>query len=236
MIRRLLLVTSCYALAACARLDGQPFQQAVNDVVPIPGDGVVAQTFRAPGATVSGVDLLVATYGGAVDGRLDVTLRSASGAVAGEGSVPGEELADNAWVGVTLEQEVDVEGPLRLEVRRVGDAPVGLYADIPPPELAPGEVEDGEVLLNDPYPEGALVLDGRERPGDLAFRVTGDGSVLTLAGALATDAGVAARRTPVALAAWVAVLAGLVAGAVLGLRGTTRPRAEREREEAGAPT
>lgn len=221
-MRRLVPLVCCLALVACSRLGGEPFQQSHNDVVALTDAAEVGQTFTVPDAVVTRVELLVATFGEVADGRLVVTV-SDSESWLGRGEIEGADLADNGWVGIELDPPVPVQGTALLEVARDGVAPVGVYADRPPADVTPAAVADDEVLLNDPYAGGTLVLDGESQPGDLAFRVAGSGSAVGLTGAIAGDAGRGAARTPLALAAWLAVLAALSVAAVLGLR---RPRAD----------
>jgi hypothetical protein len=219
MSRWLLLLVLAGALATgCARLGGEPQQPSHNAALQVTAERTVGQTFEVRGSGVAGVDLLVATFSQPADpsGTLEVVLRDAvGGAEVAVAEVPGGDLADNSWVAVRFDGAQEVGGRPAVEVRWDGASPVALRANVPPDPLPP------DVLVNDPYPFGELVLDGELAAGDLAFRVVGaDG----LAAAPRTARGLVGgllrglAGTPAFAVLWLVLLSGCAALAVVGLR------------------
>lgn len=219
------LSTACVVLAlasgGCARAGGEAFQPSLNQALPLAGQAVVGQTFTPAGDVVTGVDVLVATFAADVDpdGMLRVTLRDRPGAVAlATATVPGAAIpGDGTWVAARFGEPAPVTASAAIELSWDGMTPLAVWANVPPTADA--------TPLNDPYPGGQLLRDGRAAPGDLAFRVRGAGG----AAALGDQAVEVLRSTvnrllavPGFSAAWTLALAGAVALAVAGLRRPSR--------------
>lgn len=226
-MRRLLPLLLLLAVAGCARVGGEAFQPTVTDALRL-GDGrAVGQTFRTAGDRIAAVDLLVATFGEpAPSGTLAVTVRAGADEPAtAEIRVDGGALADNDWVRLRLDEALPSAGVASVEARWLGEGTIGLWANVPPVD------RPEDVPLNDPYPGGELLLDGRRAPGDLAFRVAGTGGT---AGAVAAAAGflrsAGARLldAPLFAAVWLVLVAA--AGAVAA-RSFRRSRAVVELRE-----
>lgn len=172
----------------CGRVGGEAFQATTTSALRLTPEHTVGQTFRTANAHLTGVDLLVATFGEAVDpaGALTVTFRSGEAEPrVNQVRVPGAALRDNDWVHVRPPYPLPMSGVASIEVRWTGTSPVGLWANTPAaqrdpatPASAPAAQRDPSPA-NDPYPGGELLLDGQRAPGDLAFRVTGDASAGT---------------------------------------------------------
>ena len=206
------------ALCACERVGGEAFQATRNGVVDLDDAQLVGQSFASPTQTVTGVDLLIATYDQTPDpdGVLQVDLVDLDrGDVLATSEVAGTDLADNRWVAMRFDEPVAVEGPAAVLAGWDGTSQVGLHANIPPQDRT------DEELLNDPYPGGELILDGEAAPGDLAFRVTGDpgpGTVAETAWGLIRGAGSALLRQPVFGVGWAVLMAASTALMVYGRR------------------
>jgi hypothetical protein len=201
-------------LTACG---GEPFQPTHTGTVPLDGSSSAGQTFHSPSGQVRRVDLLVATYGEPADpaGTLAVDLVDApGGSVLASARLPGEALADNTWVAVEFGGATEVGERAAIEVGWDGASPVALRANVPPAGWG------GDRLLNDPYPGGELLRDGRAAAGDLAFRVAGAGggvAVVTDIARLARGGLARLLDRPLFAVAWVLLVAG-AATLVLGAR------------------
>lgn len=217
-----LCVLVVLALTGCARLGGEALQPSLNAALPLTAERTVGQTFTVAGSGIVGFDLLVATYGAPADpaGRLLLTLRDdLGGDVVDQTEVPGTALTDNAWVAVDIDgRSLRQNGAGRpaIEVTWEGTTPVALRANVPDHPIDP------DVLLNDPYPNGELVLDGELAAGDLAFRVRGADGVSAAprtAAGLVRGAASGLRDQPLFAVTWGLALLGCLALAVWGLRG-----------------
>jgi hypothetical protein len=217
------------ALAGCARAAGDAFQATVTRALPADAEPV-GQTFRPGAERLAGVDVLTATFGQTPDdgGELVVSLLDRAGGAAAPGevvataSVPGEAVADNAWVPLRFDQPVAAPPRAAFTVEWTGDSPVGVWANVPP-----AETNHQARLLNDPYGGGQLLRGGQPATGDLAFRVVGDvGPVQPLAavGRLAAGAGRALATAPGFGLALAAAMAAAVALAISGFVGARRRR------------
>lgn len=208
----------CLSLAGCGRVDGQPFQPTVTQALRLTSGHTLGQSFRLMGGDVTGLDLLVATFGETppADLRLRVTVRDPmDNTVLWSDTAGAAEIGDNQWVRFEGEPVADPPSVAALEVSATGGGTVGLWANIPPEQWNAG------IPLNDPYPGGELLVDGFHAPGDLAFRVTADGGLSAgLAGParLARSAGGRLLDTPLFAAAWLLLFGGAVALATAGLR------------------
>jgi len=215
------LLAVALVVTGCGRAGGEDFQPTHNGVVALTGDVTVGQTLNPAGDRLAGVDLQVATYAQAPDaeGTLRVTVRDADTRSAlAVAEVDGEDLADLRWTPVRFDPPVTVDDVVLVEASWEGGTPLALLANIPE-ETRP---RNAEVLLNDPYAEGTLVVDGRPEPGDLVFRVRGTAGP---AGGLAQVAEVAASAGSRLLAepAFAVIwLLGLLGGLVLAVRGLRR--------------
>ncbi|CAN5336075.1 hypothetical protein BH23ACT9_BH23ACT9_36530 [soil metagenome] len=204
--------------SACGRAGGEVFQPTLNTPLVLEAGRTVGQTFNPVGGTVAAVDLHVATFDTAVDpdGVLTVVLRDAdSREVLDLAQVPGSALGDAAWVRAAFDEPVPVEGVAVAEVSWVGASPVALWANVAPPEL------ERVGIVNDPYRDGQLVLDGVPTEGDLAFRVAGEGRPAAAAQqAVEVVRSAAARMAaePMFAVLWVLAMAGAGALALTGLR------------------
>jgi hypothetical protein len=231
--RGLRLVASVLLLAGCARLGGEAHQPSHNAALALTEGRILGQTFTVAGSGIVGLDLLMATFAQPADpsGTLTVVLRTElDGAELARGEIPGEDIDDNAWVPVRFDGPQSVTGRPEFEVSWSGAAPVGIRANVPPDPLP------DDVLVNDPYPGGELVLDGELAAGDLAFRVLGaDGAAAAprtlrgLAGGVVR--GLAAQ--PAFAFGWSALLLGCLALAVAGFR--HRVSVERDPTRDGDP-
>lgn len=162
--------------AGCGRVGGEAFQATTTSALRLAPEHTVGQTFRTANEHLTGVDLLIATFGEAVDpaGALTVTFRSGEAEPrVNQVRVPAAALRDNDWVHVRAPYPLPMSGVAAIEVGWTGTSPVGLWANTPAAQRDPA------TPANDPYPGGELLLDGQRAPGDLAFRVTGDASAGT---------------------------------------------------------
>lgn len=205
------------ALSGCARAGGEAFQPTLTQPLTLEEGRTVGQTFNPVGDAVTGVDLHVATFAATADpeGVLTVELRDAdNGAVLDTAQVAGEDLADATWVRASFGTAVPVGDVVLLEASWQGDSPLALWANTPPPG-------PGRELVNDPYPAGQLVIDGRPVEGDLAFRVHGAGGLAAGVGQaveVARSTGARLAEEPVFTALWALALLGCAALAVSGWR------------------
>lgn len=238
----LLLLTGCAS---------QVQQRSHTDLLRIePGDRV-AQTVAPTQGVVTGADVLLATYGSDVEGTLTLWLTAADGQVLGQAEVDGADLADNGWSGAPLDRPVPPGAATTLTVAWSGSGPIGVYANVPSPEVRQEDVAAGRRLLNDPYPGGELQRDDAPAPGDLAFRLRGTDAGWWKVEAAVRRIGSGLRATPVFTLLWVLSLAAAAALAWGGLHprgrkgerpppaaeqlGEGRPHEQQgERQEAGA--
>jgi hypothetical protein len=220
-MRRLIpLLLLAVLSAGCGRVGGEAFQATTTAALRLTPGHTVGQTFQTANDHLTGVDLLVATFGEAVDpaGALLVTFRTGEAEPrVSRVRVPATALRDNDWVRVSPPEPLSSSGAAAIEVGWTGTSPVGLWANTPAAQ------RDAATPANDPYPGGELLLDGQRAPGDLAFRVTGDASAATAISAALRLARSALGRLGDA-GAFAAVWALLLAGAVwLALRSFRRP-------------
>jgi hypothetical protein len=232
------LLLLAVVLSGCARLGGEAHQPSHSGALPLSADNPIGQTFTIAGSGLAGFDLLMATFGEPPDpsGTLTVTLRARLDApVLATAEVTGSAIRDNSWVPVRFDEPQEI-GPLAgqppavpadaadgaarpvFEVTWDGASPVGVRANVPARPIEP------DVLVNDPYPWGELVLDGELAAGDLAFRVLGIDGVAALPRTVRGLAGGAARGLadrPLFAAGWALLLAGSAALAVYGFRAGT---------------
>lgn len=210
----------------CGRAGGEDFQPTHNGVVQVTGDGAVGQTVNPAGDTVAAVDLQVATYAQAPDpaGELEVALRDpATLDLLGSATLAGEDLQDLAWTPVTFDPPVPVGDVVLLEATWSGATSLALLANVPDTDDT-GTRSGQDVLVNDPYGDGTLVVDGRPEPGDLTFRVRGTAGPTAFLGQLAEVAASAGSRLlaePFFATSWVLAVLG---GAVLAVRGLRNRR------------
>jgi hypothetical protein len=217
--RRLLGVAlTLLLLTGCARLGGEGASFSHTTALPVTTERTVGQTFTVFGSGVVGVDLLLATFAQPADpeGTLVVTLRDElGGPVVATAEVPGTAITDNAWVAARFDGVQPVAGRPAIEVAWDGASPVGVRANVPPEPIDP------DLLVNDPYPLGELVLDGELAAGDLAFRAVGADDAAaaprTLRG-LASGAVRGLAQRPLFAAGWALALLGSAALAVWGFR------------------
>lgn len=204
-------------LSGCARAGGEAFQPTLTQPLTLEEGRTVGQTFNPAGDAVTGVDLQVATFAATADpeGILTVELRDAgSGAALDTAQLAGEDLADATWVRASFDTPVQVADVALLVVSWDGDSPLALWANTP--RDAPGFE-----VVNDPYPGGQLVVDGRATEGDLAFRVHGAGGFSGGVGQVVEVVRSAAARLadqPVFTTVWLLALLGCTILAVSGLR------------------
>lgn len=219
----LLLLAGALLLSGCGRLGGWPLQQSQNATVRLEPGTRVGQTFAPAGAAVAGVDVLTATFATTPDGVLTVRLRDGTGGeVLATDEVDGADVRDNGWTPARFDPPVASPELAAVELAWEGDAPIALYANLPPDDLTGPEVGGGERLLNDPYAGGELVRDEIPAVGDLAFRAVGAGGAGAAGRMLrdtAADAAAALRRTPVFAVGWALLLLGGASLAIWGLRG-----------------
>lgn len=216
------------AVSGCAAAGSLVFQPTSTRVLPLGGDTTIGQTLGLPGATVTGVDLNVATFAQLPqpDDALVVSVDDA------RTRVPATDLVDNAYVAATFDEPV-VLGPDggRLTVRWTGDTGVALYANVPDEDPPAG------ALRNDPYPAGTLLLDGEPSAGDLAMRVRG--APAPRAEGPGSTALARLGQRPGFLITWLIALAVCGVVALSGSAATDRPghhRATRRRSrQRGAP-
>ncbi len=215
---RLGLAVALLAPAGCARLGGEVLVASHNSVLPVTEETSVGQTFSVAGSAVRGVDLLVATFAAPADpqGVLTVTLFSERGGeVLDVVEVPGTQIHDNSWVAVRFSEPQPLAGRPAFEVTWDGASQLALRANVPRHPIPP------DVLINDPYPGGELMINGELAAGDLAFRVVGaDGAAAwprTLVG-LARGAVRGLLQRPLFAVGWLLALVGSAALAVWGLR------------------
>lgn len=201
----------------CARAGGEAFQPTLNEPLPLEAGRTLGQSLNPAGSAVAGVDLQVATYDAPADpeGILTVTLVDpVSGDVLDTAQVGGDAMADASWVRADFGTPVAVGDVVVVEASWDGDTPLALWANVPPAGPA---VE----VVNDPYPDGQLVRDGRPSDGDLAFRVVGAGGVGAGAGQLAEvvrSTGARLADQPAFAVLWGLAVVGAAALAVVGLR------------------
>lgn len=243
-MRRLLAISALVALAAgCGRVGGEPFQPTVTQALTLGEGRTIGQTFRPADDQVTGVDVLLATFGRDVpaDAALHVALLDGPGGPPlWRDVIDGADIADNAWTGASGEAERPAGDVVELRLTWAGPGAIGVYANVPPADRDPA------TPLNDPYPGGELLLGGTPAPGDLAFRVTspsGPGEAVGALAELARSAGARLLDRPLFAVVWVVLLA---VSAALALRGLGRARAvvqlgqrrphqqQHEHEEAGA--
>lgn len=206
----------------CARTGGDAFQATLTEAVAA-HEEPVGQTFTPGADRVAGVDLLLATFSERPDpdGELVVSLvnRDTSATVA-TAEVPADAVADGQWAPARFEEPASPPPEPAFRVEWTGDSPVGVWANVPPPDA------DGEQrLINDPYPGGELLRGGEPVTGDLAFRVVGDvGPVepLRALGRLAGGAVLTLAAVPWFGVVWAVLLVGAVALAVGGFRAQRR--------------
>ena len=109
-----------------------------------------------------------------------------------------------------------------VEATWEGATSLALLANIPED---PGQRSGTRpVLVNDPYGDGTLVVDGQPEPGDLTFRVRGTAGPTAFLGQLAEVAASAGGRLlaePLFAVLW---LLALVGGTVLAVRGLRHRR------------
>lgn len=228
-----LLLLVCLLPAGCARVGGDPAQWSHNTVMPLSEEGTVGQTFGVASEALVGVDVLMATFGQMADpaGALEVDLRdAATGDALASTTTPGGAITDNSWSPVRFDPPVKVDGPVAIELSWRGASPVAVRAN------RPREQVDGETLVNDPYPDGQLLLDGEPATGDLAFRVVGSNGpeVLpaTVAGLLRSAVS-GLLQQPLFAAAWSGLLLGCVALVVVGTVRHRRRHAAPQLAEGG---
>jgi hypothetical protein len=215
-LRAAVLLLLCLLLAGCARVGGDPAQWSHNTVMPLSQEGTIGQTFGVASDALVGVDVLMATFGQVADpaGALHVDLRDATtGDALATTTTPGGAITDNAWAPVRFDPPVDVDGPVAIELSWAGASPVAVRANRPR-----GQVE-GETLVNDPYPDGQLLLDGEPATGDLAFRVVGSNGPQVLPATVARllrGAVSGLLEQPLFAAAWSGLLLGCLVLAVAG--------------------
>lgn len=210
------------ALAGCARTGGDAFQATLTDAVAV-HDEPAGQTFTPGAERLAGLDLLLATFSERPDpdGELVVSLvdRDTRAAVA-TAEVSADNIADGAWVPVRFDEPARPPSDPAFTVEWTGDSPVGVWANVPP-----ADADADQRLINDPYPGGQLLRDGRPAAGDLAFRVVGDVGPAEPLRALARLAGgavLALAAVPWFGLVWAGLLAGALALAVGGFRAHRR--------------
>lgn len=132
----------------------------------------MVQTFTSATALVTGIDVLVATFGRAADPAGELTLRVLDADTRrplGQGRVAGDDLIDGGWAHVDLEEPVELDEPhAAFSVEWDGATPLAVWANTP-------RSDRRTALPNDPYPGGELRVGDQAPPGDLAFRVHGRG-------------------------------------------------------------
>jgi hypothetical protein len=229
------------ALPGCARVGGEAFQPTYSAALPLHAS--VGQTFRPATDAIAGIDLFTVTYAQPADPRgvLTVTLRDGlGGRQLASATLGGRQIADNRWARARFNPPVPAPQVAAVMVGWDGATPVGLQANIPPPEYDPVQQD-----ANDPYPGGELIWNGVRAQGDLAFRVVGSGDPDELArqlgGILRSAGGRLLRDERSFTLGWLALLASSAALAVTGLRrrpsefGNRRHREQHgERQESGA--
>lgn len=205
-------------LAGCARAGGEPFQPTLNSPITLEEGSVLGQTLNPAGDAVAAVEVQVATFDAPADpaGVLTVVLRDpGDGAAIDTAQVAGADLADAAWVRASFDGPVTVPDVVLAEVSWEGATPLALWANLP---LS----GDGSAsIVNDPYPGGQLVRDGRPAEGDLAFRVVGDGGVaagVAQVGEVIRSTGARLRDEPAFAVVWLLALVGCGVLAISGLR------------------
>jgi len=215
--RLLVLALALWSLAGCARVGGEAFQPTVTTALTLTEDRPVGQTIRPAGDILRGIDVLVATYGTSADpaGTLQVEVLDDAGVTLSSAQVAGSALHDNDWVTLRFAEPVGVPTQVALHLTWTGQSQVGLYANTPATPHPDG------VLLNDPYPGGELLIDGVPAPGDLAFRVRGDGGIGTAVnavGRLIRDAAGRLNDVPGFALLWVVLMGGATTLAARGFR------------------
>ncbi|MPZ89237.1 MAG: hypothetical protein GEU81_14455, partial [Nitriliruptorales bacterium] len=202
------------ALTGCGRFDGEALVNAHNGVLLLDSEPRYGQTFLAGADRIEGVDLLLATFGGRVDGTLTVRLRDGvDGPLLASAELEGSALEDNRWAAARFSRPVPAPDTAFFDLTWEGGQSLGIYANVTPPDVTPGEVERGERLLNHAYSGGQLVRDGVRAPGDLAFHVRGGDpwQVPRTLGRATAHTGRTLLGTPLFLAGWLALLAGSTA-------------------------
>lgn len=212
------LAVALLLLAACGRLDGEAVVHAHNTVLHLSADSPVGQTFEPVADEVRRVDFLLATFGQRVRGDLEVTLRDAAdGRALGAATISGRTLRDNRWTPARFRPPVPAPEVALVELRWTGTGQVGAYANVMP--------ADGHTL-NNPYPAGTALRDGKELAGDLAFAVQAGQPSAWLANLRSTAGRIVwgLRQAPLFSVVWVLLLAGAV---LLTVTGARRARATR---------
>lgn len=218
----LAVVTTVVATGGCARAGGDAFQATVTDALPA-HEEPVGQTFTPGADRIAGVDLLTATFRERPDpdGELVVALVDHdAGETVATAEVPAEVVDDSGWVPARFDEPASPPPNPAFTVEWTGDSTVGVWANVPPPD-----VDGDERLINDPYPGGQLLRGGQPATGDLAFRVVGDVGVAEPLRALARLAGgavLALAAVPWFGVLWGLMFAGAVALAVAGFRAARR--------------
>ena len=229
--------------AGCGRVGGEAFQATTTSALRLTPEHTVGQTFRTANAHLTGVDLLVATFGEAVDpsGALTVTFRTGEAEPrVNQVRVPASALRDNDWVHVRPPYPLPMSGVAAIEVGWTGTSPIGLWANTPPAQ------HDPATPANDPYPGGELLLDGQRAPGDLAFRVTGDATATTaISSALRLGRSALGRLGDAGAfaALWALLVAAAIGLAISSLRrartvvqlGQDRPHEQQAEHQEGRP-
>ncbi len=221
--------------AGCARAAGEPFQVAHTGTLPV--DGRTGQSFSPRSSRLAGVDVLTGTLDEEPSGTLVMRLRDGvGGPVLARAEVDGTDVGDNSWTRFRFDEPIAAPTVAAVTFALDGGGAVVLYADVPDEDTTPGEIEDGEVLPNDPYPFGSLLDGDTPATGDLAFRVVGAdgaGAVPVALGALLANTGRLLAQVPLFTAVWVVLLAAAAGLAAAGLRrprsgapGRPRPRPE----------
>lgn len=215
--RLTVLVLTLLGVAGCARVGGEAFQPTVTTALTLTESRPVGQTIRPAGGTLRGIDVLVATYGTSADpaGTLRMDVLDPAGATLSSTQVAGSALRDNDWVTLRFPEPVPVPTQVALHLVWTGQSQVGLYANTPTTPHPDG------VPLNDPYPGGELLIDGVPAPGDLAFRVQGDGDIGTAvkaAGRLSRNAAGRLADVPGFALLWLILMGGATALAARGFR------------------
>lgn len=231
---RAIVLVACGLLAVmavgCGRAGGEAFQPTQNTNFPLAEGHTVGQTINPVGGVVAGVDLQVATYARPADpdGTLEVTVRDpGSREVLGTAEVSGDDIDDLAWLKVSFDPAVAVDGPVLVETSWDGANPLALLANAPNDDEPVGAVDVRSALpdlVNDPYPAGQAVVDGVPAAGDLAFRVRGPGGPGAALGQVVEVVASTANRLaeqPLFALVWLVALAGSGALIVRGFRRRT---------------
>lgn len=122
----------------------------------------IKQKFKANNNIITGVQILLATYGHQEYGELLISIEDNKGHSKEISRINLKDLLDNKWLNIILSEP--------LQVVQNNDYILHIQATSPDKNSAITIYSS----INDYYPEGTLSIDSQIQPGDLCFKIIGE--------------------------------------------------------------